>query len=165
MLKEQTILRPDTQICNREASFSRRVFLKTAGLTAAGAVIPWSYNIQADTGWTKGSPEFRLYRDRALGCWLGAAIADAMGGPVECQHYKRIRKYYGDFKGFLPYKKPPGLIDLNPGYALHEAPGSITDDTFIRLDLARFYINTMPPYTPQKLADYLLKHAHFEHWW
>ncbi|MHC4742042.1 MAG: ADP-ribosylglycohydrolase family protein [Planctomycetota bacterium] len=100
-----------------------------------------------------------------MGCWMGAAIADAMGGPVECQHYKRIRKYYGDFQGFLPYRKPPGLINLNPGYALHETPGSITDDTFIRLDLARFYIETKPPYTPQRLAEYLLKHAHFEHWW
>ncbi|MHC4694916.1 MAG: sialate O-acetylesterase, partial [Planctomycetota bacterium] len=65
----------------------------------------------------------------------------------------------------LPYRKPPGLIGLNPGYALHETPGSVTDDTFIRLDLARFYLNTNPPYTPGKLADYLLKHARFENWW
>ncbi|MGD8499738.1 MAG: ADP-ribosylglycohydrolase family protein [Phycisphaerales bacterium] len=100
-----------------------------------------------------------------MGCWLGAAIGDAMGGPVECQHYKRIEKYYGDFKDFLPYKKPPGLIDLHPGYALHATPGSITDDSFIRLDLARFYLNTKPPYTPLKLADYLLENADFSNWW
>jgi len=163
--KEPTVQGFEKQTTNRKKRLSRRDFLKIAGLTATGAAIPEPRAAQANSGRVKGKRAFAFYRDRAMGCWLGAAIADAMGGPVECQHYKRIQKYYGDFKGFLPYRKPPGLINLNPGYALHEAAGSITDDTFIRLDLARFYLNSSPPYTPQKLADYLLKHAHFEHWW
>ncbi len=142
-------------------SLSRRGFVKVAGITLAGV----NRVVSAGEPLNEHSAQFAHYRDRAMGCWLGAAIGDAMGGPVECQHYKRIRKYFGDFKDLLPYRKPPGLISLNPGYALHPEPGCVTDDTFIRLDLARFYLNTAPPYTPQKLADYLLKHAHFEHWW
>ncbi len=139
--------------------------MKRMGLATASAAVASLGDVLAAPLAGKGTPEFEFYRDRAMGCWLGAAIGDAMGGPVECQHYKRIERYYGEFTDFLPYKKPPGLLDLRPGYALHATPGSITDDTFIRLDLTRFYLRTEPPYTPAKLADYLLKHADFSNWW
>jgi ADP-ribosylglycohydrolase len=139
--------------------------MKIAGFAATSVALPKISNAFGASITGKETPAFKFYRDRAMGCWLGAAIGDAMGGPVECQHYKRIEKYYGDFKDFLPYRKPPGLIDLHPGYALHATPGSITDDSFIRLDLARFYVNTRPPYTPRKLADYLLENADFSNWW
>jgi hypothetical protein len=96
---------------------------------------------------------------------MGAAIADAMGGPVECQHYKRIARKFPDFEDFLPYRKPPGLIDLHPGYALDDEPGNITDDTYIRMDLARFLLANDPPYTAARFAPWLLEHADFSNWW
>ncbi|MHC4521703.1 MAG: ADP-ribosylglycohydrolase family protein [Planctomycetota bacterium] len=96
---------------------------------------------------------------------MGAAIADAMGGPVECQHYQRIAREYPDFQDLLPYKKPPGLIGLGPGYALNGAPGNVTDDTYIRLDLAKFLLANDPPYTARRLAPWLLEHADFSNWW
>jgi len=145
--------------------YCRREFMKRMGLATASAAVAGLGDVFAAPLISKGTPEFDFYRDRAMGCWLGAAIGDAMGGPVECQHYKRIERHYGDFTDFLPYKKPPGLLDLRPGYALYATPGSITDDTFIRLDLTRFYLHTEPPYTPAQLADYLLKHADFSNWW
>jgi ADP-ribosylglycohydrolase len=111
------------------------------------------------------TPSYKTYKDKAIGCWMGAAIADAMGGPIECQHYKRIAKKYPDFKDFLPYSKPPGMIKLGPGYALDSAPGNITDDTYIRLDLARFLLNNDPPYTAKRFAAWLLEHANFSNWW
>lgn len=37
-------------------------------------------------------PKFSQYMDKVIGCFMGAAIGDAMGGPVECQHYRRIAK-------------------------------------------------------------------------
>lgn len=104
-------------------------------------------------------------RDRGLGAYIGAAIGDAMGGPVECQHSARIKRIYGEITGFLPYRKPPGLSDLHPGYALHADAGSVTDDTFIRTDLTHFYLNTRPPRTPQLLANWLLENANFAMWW
>jgi len=100
-----------------------------------------------------------------MGAFLGAAIGDAMGGPVESQHAARIKKYYGELTGLLPYRKPPGLIDLKPGYALHPEAGSITDDTFIRIDITRFFLATRPPRTPRLLAGWLLENADFRNWW
>ena len=108
---------------------------------------------------------YKTYKDKAIGCWLGAAIADAMGGPVECQHYKRISREFPDFEDFLPYRKPPGLIDLQPGYALDDEPGNVTDDTYIRMDLARFVLANNPPYTARRFASWLLEHADFSNWW
>jgi len=112
-----------------------------------------------------GESKVRTYRDKARGCFMGAAIGDAMGGPVECQHYKRIARKFHDFQTFLPYRKPPGLIALNPGYALDSAAGNVTDDTYIRLDLASFLIDNDPPYTAARFAPWLLKRADFSNWW
>ncbi len=103
-------------------------------------------------------------RDKAFGAYIGAAIADAMGGPVECQHAGRIKRVYGKIKGLLPYQRPPGLMDLHAGYAIHPEPGSVTDDTYIRAELTRFFIETKPPRTPKMLAEYLFQNADFNQW-
>ena len=105
------------------------------------------------------------YRDKTYGCFMGAAIADAMGGPVECQHYKRIAREFPDFEDFLTYRKPPGVIDIGPGYALHDAPGNITDDSNIRADLSRFLLQNDPPYTVARFAPWLIESADFNNWW
>lgn len=107
---------------------------------------------------------------KAMGAWMGAAIGDAMGGPVECQHAARIKRHYGAVFGLLPYRKPPGLMDLYPGYALHDAPGSITDDTFIRADFTRFFLSLEDPYDPEAaspdvLASWLGEFTSPEYWW
>ena len=106
-----------------------------------------------------------INRDKALGAYIGAAIGDAMGGPVEGQHAARITKYYGRIDGLLPYGNPPDLATLHPGGALHSEPGSITDDTYIRADMTRFFLATRAPRTPAMLAEYMLKHADFSMWW
>ncbi|WP_158655152.1 ADP-ribosylglycohydrolase family protein [Flavivirga eckloniae] len=113
----------------------------------------------------KSSDAFKYYKDRAAGCYFGAAIADAMGGPPEFIHYKRRERDFGWVKGFLEYKTPPGHGTIGPGYALHTRAGSITDDTFIRADCTRFYLNVKPPYTAHKMAHYFLKNADFSNWW
>ena len=41
-----------------------------------------------------------------MGCFMGAAIADAMGGPTEGMHYLRIAKMFPDFQNQLPYDTP-----------------------------------------------------------
>ena len=110
-------------------------------------------------------PSFKQYLDKVTGCFMGAAIGDAMGGPVECQHYRRIAKVFPNFDDFLPYRKPPGLMDVHPGYAMDDAPGSITDDTFIRADLAQFVLETPPPYTAPVFAQWIIDNADFSNWW
>ncbi len=104
-------------------------------------------------------------KDKCMGAYIGAAIGDAMGGPVECSHYKRIKKLVGEVKGLLPYDSRYALGNIGPGYALETTAGSITDDTFIRKDFTNFILEVKPPWTPEKLSAWLLKHADFEQWW
>lgn len=144
---------------------SRRDFAKAMGLAGAGLVATSASGGEPRKLKPESTARVKAYRDKALGCFMGAAIADAMGGPVECQHYKRIAKKYPEFEDFLPYRKPPGLIDINPGYALDDEPGNVTDDTYIRADLARFVVNNDPPYTASRFASWLLRHADFSNWW
>ena len=82
-----------------------------------------------------------------------------MGGPVESQHAARIARLYGRIDGLLPYDSPSNLLSLHPGYALHPEPGSITDDTYIRREVTRFFIDQPAPRTPGMMADYLLANA------
>lgn len=112
-------------------------------------------------------------RDKKMGAFLGAAIGDAMGGPVESSHYKRIQKVCGRITGLVEYnghymlqermQRPGG--PFHPGYALHPNPGSITDDTFCRKDICRFYLETKPERTPEMLADWLLANGELDTQW
>lgn len=113
-------------------------------------------------------------RDKCIGAYLGAAIGDAMGGPVENSHFRRIRRECGQITGLVPYAEPyllrviaerPGG-PFHPGYALHGEPGSITDDTFCRKDMANFILATpRPERTPERLAEWLLSNAALETQW
>ena len=64
---------------------SRRTMLKLMGGAAVGAALEPLSAFADDAS-------LATYRCKAMGCFMGAAIADAMGGPVECQHYKRIAR-------------------------------------------------------------------------
>lgn len=104
-------------------------------------------------------------RDRALGAYVGAAIGDAMGGPVEGSHAGRIRRLVGEIKGLLPYGPPHSMSVPHPGYCLRPDAGAVTDDTFIRADFTRFFLETDPPRTPTMLVSWMLANADFSGWW
>lgn len=106
-----------------------------------------------------------MERNNMLGAWMGAAIGDAMGGPVEGQHYANIVKKAGYVDRLLPYTREWSIMDLHPGYALHGEPGSITDDTYIRADIARYFLSQAQPWTVETLCSYLLANADFAYWW
>lgn len=63
---------------------------------------------------------------RAVGCLLGLACGDALGGPVEFEERDEIIARY-----------PAGLREFVGGGWLHLAPGEITDDTQMTLAVAR----------------------------
>jgi ADP-ribosylglycohydrolase len=104
-------------------------------------------------------------QDRAVGAYVGAAIGDAMGGPVEASHAYRIRRLVGEITSLLPYEKPHYQGEPHPGGPLQRAAGSVTDDTFIRGDFTPFLLAVPPPRTPDMLVDWLLQHARFVMWW
>ena len=137
---------------------TRREFIRNVGLSLPGLYFVPGLSACISSG------DDSFYK-KAMGCFMGAAIGDAMGGPIECQHFKRIEKYAGNMTGFLEYQRPLGIMDLHPGYALHPEPGSITDDTYIRMDLARYMLANGPDYSASGFAEWLLANADFSNWW
>ena len=102
---------------------------------------------------------------KCRGAYIGAAIGDAMGGPIEGNHFARIRKLVGEITGLLPYAKPYTRHTLGPGFALRAEAGNVTDDTYIRRDMTQFFLGNPPPWTPSILAEWMLENAHFDQWW
>jgi ADP-ribosylglycohydrolase len=146
-----------------DMDMSRRGFIALSTLSALGAGMDSSGVFGADR---TGSEELAIYRSRAMGCFMGAAIGDAMGGPVENQHYLRIAEKFPDFQDLIRYDTPGTLLTVgSSGYALQPAAGTITDDTAIRIQLARYVLETDLPYTATKFAPWLSEHADFSNWW
>ena len=120
----------------------RRTFLKSGVLSLSGIILSGSVLTMCKERSSTKDYKCRLL-DRALGCFMGAAIGDSMGGPVECQHYLRIRKYAGDFTDLLPFGRPVSVFEPpEDGWAQRRAPGTITDDTYIRMDLLNYFLYT-----------------------
>ena len=66
--------------------------------------------------------------DKIYGCLIGAAIGDAMGGPVEMLDYDEINEKFGKINSFLYYEN----IEPNPHGPWSKEAGSYTDDTRLR---------------------------------
>ncbi len=146
-------------------NIQRRSFIRSGILSLSGIMLSGPFLTFCNRG-SLSKEKQKYFTDKALGCFIGAAIGDSMGGPVECQHYLRIRKYAGNFKDLLPFGKPVSLFEPpEDGWAQRRDPGTVTDDTYIRMDLLRFFLHAKPPYTAEKLADYLLEHSDFFGWW
>jgi hypothetical protein len=103
-------------------------------------------------------------RDKVFGCYLGAAIGDALGGPVQGMHAERIRQVLGGITDLLPYRKPPGFYELGPGYALHGEPGSVTDETMVRAQFSRFVTEHPHSRNLAEMVRYLLRYGDFKVW-
>jgi ADP-ribosylglycohydrolase len=104
-------------------------------------------------------------RDKVFGCYLGAAAGDALGGPVQAMHGRRIQRLFaGGVTDMLPYRKPPGFFRPGPGFAVHETPGSVTDETFIRSQFAHFAIDHEHSRTAIELVRHLVRYGDPKTW-
>lgn len=112
------------------------------------------------------STESQLY-DKIRGCYYGAAIADAMGGPVETMHHQKIRRLFGRVEALLPYTSPPGHIKPGPNtyYVSQDKPGTYTDDTRGRNLLVGAMLEKGGRVTADDFSAYLLKYMNPEAWW
>lgn len=82
---------------------------------------------------------------RYLGCLIGLACGDALGGPVEFDTRARMGERF-----------PDGLRDFIGGGWLHLSPGEITDDTQMALDVARSLV-AFPDGNMDDLAERFLE--------
>ncbi len=70
--------------------------------------------------WHSKRQQNRTVRNRFIGCLLGGAVGDALGGPVEFMRRNEILQHFG----------PTGITDYAPAYG---GIGTITDDTQMTL--------------------------------
>jgi len=144
---------------NKENYISRRKFLGITGTAVVGIGLTGCNFFSNET-------QLNIYKSKAMGCFMGAAIADAMGGPVECKHYKYIAENFTDFQDLIRYDVPGNFLKIgNPAYALEATAGTTTDDTAIRMQLAAYVLDTNLPYTAEGFSNWLKENANFENWW
>jgi len=85
-----------------------------------------------------------LLEDRIRGAFFGAAVGDAIGGPVEMMSAAAIREKYGSVR------------DMEGGGWLKLAPGEWTDDTSMTLDVARGILSN-PSYPVEEIGHNFLR--------
>ena len=94
---------------------------------------------------------------KIYGGLIGAAVGDALGGPVEGLDYDEIERRHGRVETMLPYQKPPA----EHGQFRNE-PGSYTDDTRISLLHCRAILASRGEVTrgdlAQEVTDYYYRH-------
>ena len=101
--------------------------------------------------------------NKIQGCYIGGAIGDAMGGPVEGMHYEYIQQLTGGVKGFIEYKEPYRLA--HPGGAVASKPGSITDDHQGRMVMAQAVLDKKGRINADDAAEAYYKYMKPWEWW
>ncbi len=91
-----------------------------------------------------------IYFGKVYGGLIGAAIGDAMGGPVEMWAPADIVRAYGWISDMLPYTMEP-----NPTYVWQERapPGTYTDDTRLKLLVAELTAERGSSLSARDLAE------------
>ena len=94
--------------------------------------------------------------DGAMGCILGGAVGDALGGPTEGRTPEAIRARYGgdvvDFVG--PFHED--WQTARPLSPLHKGDGHVTDDTLMVMALANVYGKVRGHLSAYDMADHLV---------
>jgi ADP-ribosylglycohydrolase len=96
--------------------------------------------------------------DKAAGALNGAAVGDALGGPVEGNTPAVIQQRYG---GFVTGIVPPffeNWRDARPMSPYHKGDGHITDDTLMTLALVDVYDEVRDHLDAYDIAERLVPH-------
>lgn len=108
-----------------------------------------------------------LLYQKIYGSLIGGAIGDAFGGPIECMHYKFIRKLYGGrVTTLVPYNRPDDFFQ--PGhlaYALTGEAGAYTDDTRLQLLITKAIIEKQGRINADNLADMWMRNMDVRAFW
>ncbi|MCQ8194814.1 ADP-ribosylglycohydrolase family protein [Streptomyces rugosispiralis] len=95
--------------------------------------------------------------DRATGCLVGAAVGDALGGPVEGWSPEAIvERHGGRVQGIVePFHKDEWKT-ARPISPYHKGDGHVTDDTLMTHALVRVYEQVRDHLDAYSVADYLV---------
>lgn len=108
-----------------------------------------------------------LLHKKVFGSLIGGVIGDAFGGPIECMHYKFIRKLYnGRVTTLVPYNRPDDFFQ--PGhlaYALSSEKGSYTDDTRLQLLITKAIVEKQGRINADDLADMWMRNMDVRAFW
>jgi len=104
---------------------------------------------------------------KVRGCIFGGAIGDAMGGPVETMHYKKIKRIFGKVTKPMEYKSPPGHIKIDPEsyYVKKPDAGTYTDDTRGRNLIVKAVLEKGGRINADDFGKIILRDLNPEHWW
>jgi len=95
---------------------------------------------------------------KIYGGMIGAAVGDAMGGPVEGMDYLEIEKKFGRVESLLPYRHPPGEHNQ-----FQNAAGAYTDDTRINLLVSQAVLASQGDVVRGDLARAISDYYHNSH--
>ena len=87
-------------------------------------------------------------RDKATGTLTGAAVGDALGGPVEGNTPDDIQERYGGFVTGIVAPFHENWRDARPIAPYHKGDGHVTDDTLMTLALVDVYARCATTSTP-----------------
>lgn len=97
-----------------------------------------------------------LLLDKSVGCLVGAAVGDALGGATETALPEQIRARYG---GWVEGIAPPFHADwatARPLAPYHKGDGHITDDTLMTHALVRTYLRKRDHLDAYDVAELLV---------
>jgi len=131
---------------------NRRSFIKTTSLSAASITLlsPLAACAAQDKKNNTANKETLLFK-KVYGALIGAAIGDAMGGPVEFWHHKDIEKKYGILDKLAPYD-----IEPNDHGPWKKDPGTYTDDTRLSKIFCQAILNAQAPPTDKDIAKAII---------
>ena len=109
-----------------------------------------------------------LYK-KVLGCLLGGACGDALGGPVEGMNACFIRELHGGrVTEMVNYNTRPDDFfhpEKPSAYAWHETPGTYTDDTYFSIQNALCIIEKGGRINCEDLADFWVRNFDVNRAW
>ncbi|MDJ1133871.1 ADP-ribosylglycohydrolase family protein [Streptomyces iconiensis] len=106
---------------------------------------------------TSDVPQALSLEDRTAGCLVGAAVGDALGGPVEGWTPEAIAERHGGrVQGIVePFHKDEWRT-ARPIAPYHKGDGHVTDDTLMTHALVRVYEKTRDHLDAYAVADHLV---------
>jgi len=138
-------------------TINRREFIKTAGVSTAMVAMSKGIPVSArdiKEKKARSSKNNLLFR-KVYGALVGAGIGDAMGGPVEFWHHKKIIEKFGKVDTLMPYDRQP-----NPHGPWKTTAGTYTDDTRLNKLFCKAVIDKKSAPTDKDLARAIIGYYH-----